>query len=629
MAIRIPKATDAGLGREQQRPVNTGQDINAAPLGPNKFSTSSSIAEAGQSVANNLGQVAVKRYEQQLKVADENASMNSYTGFSKEVNELANIGDDAWFIRKGEKSFNTYAEAQQAMDKLAEKYSQNLTNDRQKNQFFRLVADRRASMEESLSRYEASQRSAYNIESEKSFIQTNIQNAVLNYTDPNQIELAKKEITETTLKNREGLPKDALDLRLQSRLSLLQTGIIEKLSTTAPYKAYALFKKEKDSLTPEDRSKAESYLKNGADSAFYTMLEKDPVEAQKMIDAGFFGGVVDAEKRESYRNAITRQVNNIAKRAEVNQYLSTITNEKQLFDSIVGSNRQDGFAKLYEYQKGFNADPVFVEKARNILLKSNGPTPSERTNALASLESSFSQFEYKKKKDGKVDYGSKADLKSVVEFNRQVQLDYLSGNITKTQADSYVKRMNPILADLAKKEKGYDDAGFDGFDDPGEKDYNIGTEAISQFLKNNGRSEDLVSRARMMSRFIELQGLIPKSIKDDPIAYGNKINDITKYVTEENSTNENPIFSIIGVPNSVMDASGKIKNYKEGKSDVKIDSRIKISENIIVKSINDKQVVRMDLKSSTGVVVDKITNKVIGKATLLPNGNLDVQIGGE
>jgi len=37
MAIRIPKATDAGLGREQQRAVNVSQDINASPisLGPN------------------------------------------------------------------------------------------------------------------------------------------------------------------------------------------------------------------------------------------------------------------------------------------------------------------------------------------------------------------------------------------------------------------------------------------------------------------------------------------------------------------------------------------------------------------------------------------------------------------
>lgn len=580
MAIRIPKATDAGLGREAQRPVNASQDINASPIGPNNFSVANEIGQAGSSISRNLGNVAVERYKQQVKVADENASMNSYTGFSKEVNELANIGDDAWFIRKGEKSFGTYAEAQQKMDELAEKYSKNLQNDRQRNLFLRLVADRRASMEESLSRYEANQRSAYNIETEKSFIQTNIQNAILNYTDPNQIELAKKEITETTLKNREGLPKDALDLRLQSRLSLLQAGIIEKLSSSAPYKAYALFQKEKNSLTPEDRARAESNLKNGADSVFYTMLEKNPVEAQKMVDAGFFGGVVDAEKRESYRNAITRQVSNIAKRAEVNQYLSTIANEKQLFDSITGSKRTDAFAKLYEYQKGFNADPAFVEKARNILLKTNGPTPSERTNALASLESSFSEFEYKKN-NGKVDYGSKANLKSVVEFNRQVQLNYLSGNITKQQADSYTKRMNPILSDLAKKEKGYDDAGFDGFDDPGEKDYNIGTEAISQFLENNGRSEDLATRARMMSRFIELQGLIPKSIKDDPIAYGNKVNDIIKYVTEENSINENPIFSLIGIPNATISDTGEVKNIKEGPTNSKISE--KVSEDFVLK----------------------------------------------
>ena len=204
MAIKIPKATDAGLGREQQRAVNTGQDINASPLGPNKFSTSSSIAEAGQSVANNLGQVAVKRYEQQLKVADENAALESYNGFARELNDNANNGENAWFSRKGKNALGTYNEAQQTMDKLAEKYSQNLSNDRQRNQFLQRVGNHRLSMEESISRYEANQRSAYNIETEKSFVQTNIQNASLNYTDPKQIANAEQNIIQITKENREG-----------------------------------------------------------------------------------------------------------------------------------------------------------------------------------------------------------------------------------------------------------------------------------------------------------------------------------------------------------------------------------------------------------------------------------------
>ena len=161
MAIRIPKATDAGLGREQQRAVNAFQEINASPISNNRFSTANEIGEAGQSISNNFGNVAVKRYEQQLKVADENAALESYNGFARELNENANMGENAWFSRKGKNALGTYGEAQKTMDKLAEKYSQSLQNDRQRNQFLQRVGNHRLSMEESLSRYEATQRSAY------------------------------------------------------------------------------------------------------------------------------------------------------------------------------------------------------------------------------------------------------------------------------------------------------------------------------------------------------------------------------------------------------------------------------------------------------------------------------------
>lgn len=461
MAIKIPKATDAGLGREAQRPVNASQDINASPIGPNNFSVATEIGQAGQSISRNLGNVAVERYKQQVKVADENAALESYTGFAKELNENANVGENAWFSRKGKNALGTYDEAQQAMDKLAEKYSQNLANDRQRNQFLQRVANHRLSMEESISRYEATQRSAYNIETEKSFVQTNIQNASLNYTDPKQIKNAEDNIIQITKENREGLPEDALNLRVQSRISMLRTEVIGKLSSTSPYKAYALFQKTKDSLTPEDRERANNYVERGAEENFYALLEQDPVKAAEALDKGFYGGILDNKKRNQFRNAIDTQVNNMARRAETNQFLSTLKNENQLFDSIVGSNREDAFKKLYQYSKGFNADPVFVEKTRNILLESRSPSLEEKENALTSLESTFQSFEGRVK-DGKQKINTDtATLSNLVEFNRNVEMARLKGEITNEQANSYRKRSTPILIEATKREQGYDDKGLE------------------------------------------------------------------------------------------------------------------------------------------------------------------------
>lgn len=582
MAIRIPKATDAGLGRQQQRAVNVSQDINASPISLDSNSTNAAIGRTGQSLEG-LGNVAIKRYEQQVKVADENASLESYNGFSKELNESANVGDNAWFARKGKNALGTYEEAQQAMDKLAEKYSQNLANDRQKNEFFKRVSNHRLSMEESISRYESSQRSAYNIETEKSFVQTNIQNASLNYTDPKQIANAENNIIQITKENREGLPEDALNLRVQSRLSMLRTEVIGKLSNTSPYKAYALFQKTKDTLTPEDRERANNYVERGAEENFYALLEKDPVKAQEALDKGFYGGILDNKKRNQFRNAIDTQVNNMARRAETNQFLSTMKNENQLFDSIVGSNREDAFKKLYEYSKGFNADPVFVEKTRNILLESKSPSIDEKDNAITTLESTFQSFEGRVK-DGKQKINTDtATLSNLVEFNRNVELSRLKGEITNEQANSYRKRSTPILIEATKREQGYDDKGLEFWwgKNGGGEDYDKGTQAIQDYVDQRGLSNNSPEKVKMMSRFIELYDQMPEQIKTDPRARDKEIDNLVKFVVDEKAKIDSPTLRALGVPNAVVDENGKINNIKEGPTDAKISESV--SEDFTIK----------------------------------------------
>ena len=622
MAIRIPKATDAGLGREAQRPVNVTQDINASPIGPNRFSVASEVGQAGQSIANNLGQVAVKRYEQQLKVADENAALESYNGFASELNQSANVGDNAWFSRKGKNALGTYSEAQQTMDKLAEKYSQNLSNDRQRNQFLQRVGNHRLSMEESISRYEANQRSAYNIETEKSFVQTNIQNASLNYTDPKQIANAEQNIIQITKENREGLPEDALNLRVQSRLSMLRTEVIGKLSNTSPYKAYDLFQKTKDSLTPEDRERANNYVERGAEENFYALLEKDPVKAQEALDKGFYGGILDNKKRNQFRNAIDTQVNNMARRAETKQFMSTLKNEQQLFDSIVGSNREDAFKKLYEYSKGFNADQAFIEKTRDVLLQSKAPSISEKQSTIADLETKFLSFKVTKDKDtGEYEIeGNANQLKDLVAFNRDVELARLNGSISGDVASGYRKRATKALIAAVKKEQGYDDLGW-GSDDKNE-DYDKGTQAIQDYVEKNNLGNTSPQKVKMMSRFIELYDQMPDNIKQNPQARDKEIDNLVKFVIDEKAKTDYPNFRSLGVPNSVIDENGKIKNYKEGDSDIKINNKIKAPEQIDVRDYGDKQQMRINRQTSTGVIVDKFSGKKIYDIKIKPDGTI-------
>ena len=573
MAIRIPKATDAGLGREQQRAVNVSQDINASPisLGPN--STNAAIGQSGQSLEG-LGNVAIKRYEQQIKVADENAALESYNGFAREVNDNANVGDNAWFARKGKNALGTYEESQKTMDKLAEKYSQNLGNDRQRNQFLQRVENHRLSMEESISRYESAQRSAYNIETEKSFVQTNVQNASLNYTNPKHIKNAEDNIIQITKENREGLPEDALNLRLQSRLSMLRTEVIGKLSNTSPYKAYAMFQKTKDTLTPEDRERANNYIERGAEENFYAMLEQDPVKAQEALDKGFYGGILDNKKRNQFRNAIDTQVNNMARRAETKQFMSTLKNEQQLFDSIVKSNREDAFKKLYEYGKGFNADQAFIEKTRDILLQSKGPTIAEKQATISELETKFLSFQVEKDKDtGDYEIKGKANnLKDLVQFNRDIELARLKGSITEDVANGYRKRSAKALIAAVKDEQGYDDLGW-GSDDKKE-DYDKGTQAIQDYVEKNKLGDTSSQKVKMMSRFIELYDRIPEQIRDNPVALDKETDNLVKFVIDEKAKVDSPTLRALGVPNAVVDENGKINNIKDGQTDAKVSRKV-------------------------------------------------------
>lgn len=565
MGINIPKATDAGLGKVKSEAVNVSQNIDAGAILPTRNSTIVQLGRVGEAGVDASGVLAA-RVVQQKRIHDDSVSNNEFINASKEYNEY----QAELLNRKGANAIGSYKESQIKGNEIYSKYAANLQDDNQRGLFSQKWGNEMLSRGEAISRFEANQRSAYNIESEKAFVQQNVNNALLNYTDPKQVKNAEANIISETNKNIEGLSSDALQLRLQGRLSTLREGLIDRLSTTAPYKAKQLFDASQAVLTPEDRTKAENSLKQGADVAFYSMLEKDPVKAQEMLDKGFFGNVVDPERKEKYRSSIYRQVENMANRAQVNQFLSTMKNENQLFDSMAQSNREDAFKKLYDYQKGFNADPAFVEKTREILLKTKGPNFQEKQDAITDLENTFNTFELKKK-DGEYEVSSKTDFRKLIEFNRQIELNYLAGNIDKGMANSYRKRISPAMAEVARKEKGYDDIGLGD----GSEDYDSGTQAINDYLLRNKRDKDVVTKSRMMSRYIELQDQIPQEIKNDPVQFNNKQNELIKFVIDEDAQAKNPIFRTLGgVPNSVIKSDGTVDSIKSTPSTVKPASKV-------------------------------------------------------
>mgnify|MGYP000214783087 CR=1 FL=1 len=615
MSIKIPKATDAGLGRERQRDVNALQRIDASPisLGPN--STNAAIQSTGRSISHSFGNNAIRRYQQQMKVSDENASMESYSEYSKELNKSSNLGENAWFSRKGKNAFGSYEEAQNTMDELAEKYSKNLTNDRQRESFLRRSQSHRNSLNESLSRHEAKQRSAYNIANEKSFVQTNIENASLNYSDPNQVRNAENNILEITNQNREGLPPDALELRLKSRISLVRTEVISKLSSSTPYKAVEYFEENKDSLTPEDQARAKSFISKGAEENFYSLLEESPLKAREALDSGFYSGVIDSKKKIQFESAITSQVNNLAKKAQTEQFLSTLKKEGELFDGIVSSNREDAFKKLYEYDKQPDSDPSFVERTREILLKSKGPSLEEKETTMAEMETKFQSFEIRGV-GGDYEINDRvATLPALVEFSRSIELSRLRGTLTNAQANSYRKRITPAFIAATQKEQGYDDSGL--FD--GAEDYDAGTQAIQDYVEKNNIGNNSPEKVRLMSKFIELFEEIPDEIRKDKVALDEKIDELVTKVINQKAKNDKPIFRSLGVPNSVLGEDGQIKSIKSGDSGVKASEKVKSKKNNII-SIGNGNFIRTNGQEAD--IVDANGKIIQGGFFIDQNGNL-------
>jgi hypothetical protein len=474
-------------------------------------------------------------------------------------------------------------------------------------------------MQESISRYESNQRSTYNIETEKSFVQTNIQNASLNYTDPNQIRNAENNIIQITKENREGLPEDALNLRIQSRLSTLRTEVISKLSNTSPYKAYALFQKTKDTLTPEDRDRANNYIERGAEENFYALLEQNPIKAQEALDNGFYGGVLDNKKRNQFRNAIDTQINNMARRAETKQFLSTLKNEQKLFDDIVKSNREDAFKKLYGYGQSYNADPAFIEKTKNILLETKGPTIGDKQNTITDLETSFQAFKVKKKNGDYEIKNKKTTLSTLVEFNRKVELARLGGTIDESVANFYRKRITPALVEAAKKEQGYNDSGFVNFFFDGAEDYDKGTQAIEDHANRNGLSNKSPEKVKMMARFVDLYNQIPKQIKEDPIALDKETDNLVKFVIDEKAKIDSPTLRALGVPNAVIDENGKIKKIKDGDSDIRVSGKTR-SDNVVTKNVGDNRFLRV--VGNKASLVDSKGNILESNLVVDVNGNV-------
>ena len=82
---------------------------------------------------------------------------------------------------------------------------------------------------------------------------------------------------------------------------------------------------------------------------------------------------------------------------------------------------------------------------------------------------------------------------------------------------------------------------------------------------------------------------MPDNIKQNPQARDKEIDNLVKFVIDEKAKTDYPNFRSLGVPNSVIDENGKIKNYKEGDSDIKINNKIKAPEQIDVRDYGDKQ----------------------------------------
>lgn len=284
MAITIPAQELPGV---QNRPLPAPQIQSVRP-------DTSGLA-LQQTAMGVVGDLVAKETER----ADTAAMMDAEAKLSQSKLDLMFNKENGVYAKTGKDALDITNNTLPAFDKQAELIGQGLTNQRQKDQFARIVNQNRQSLNGELNRYEYTQRNAYYDTVDKTNIETSLDAAVKYANDPAQVAYYQNKgnfvIGESGI--RKGLPPETIAAQQQEFNSTVATNVIERMLTLDPMQAQQYYAKQADTMTAADQMKVQKLLGTSVRQQMAGQMAANIWDKGSVGGAGLPALIMQAESR--------------------------------------------------------------------------------------------------------------------------------------------------------------------------------------------------------------------------------------------------------------------------------------------------------------------------------------------
>lgn len=230
----------------------------------------------------------------------------------------------------------------------------------------------------------------------------------------------------------------------------------------------------------------------------------------------------ETERKKTLEEAVSR-FKSEEERQQILRVVDVAAKDKDIYSKFVG-NSPNILQEIEDYRVN-GGDPELATYMRKSALTRNKLGAGEEDTIYSNIIDEVGQLDIKTK-NGKVKIGNEdASLENVIRLQQKIMKASIQG---VSNLDSQLKKLSPVILELAKKERGKDDLGL-LWNDPDEPLDN-GYGHIQAYLEKQGKEEDYATKASLIRDFIEKADAIPAEIKKDEALFNQAQEEIARTV---------------------------------------------------------------------------------------------------
>lgn len=228
------------------------------------------------------------------------------------------------------------------------------------------------------------------------------------------------------------------------------------------------------------------------------------------------------ERKKTLEEAVSR-FKSEEERQQILRVVDVASKDKDIYSKFVG-NSPNILQEIEDYRVN-GGDPEMANYMRKSALTRNALGAGEQDIIYSNIIDEIGQLDIKTE-NSKVKIGNKdANLETVIRLQQKIMKASIQG---VADLDSQLKKLSPVILELAKKERGKDDLGL-LWNDPDEP-FDNGYGHIQAYLEKQGKEEDYATKASLIRDFIEKADAIPAEIKKDEALFNQAQEEIARTV---------------------------------------------------------------------------------------------------